>query len=284
MKKINHYEGDCFEFHKEVLKRKESDDLKRDISSMADQIKKQYDNYDRSFVDDSLSALDALILDKAMKDKLKSLYSYDAYMFRKLRRILTVDINSRPNVLCPNCTINTINSFDHYLPQSEFAEYVDNPKNLIPSCTECNGHKSSAWRKDGKRLFLNLYIDDLPQEQYLFATLTIADDEKSVDVKFEVKNQEGKLDVDLYAKIFYHYDKLELCKRFSDHREKVLSSLANEIYTLKDSLSDELIKSVIRSSVVNDRERYGYNYWVAVMKEAVCDNQTVFDFFKKKPY
>jgi hypothetical protein len=50
-------------------------------------------------------------------------------MFRKLRKGLTTDENNRQCVVCPNCTINTINSFDHYLPQSEFAEYADNDSN-----------------------------------------------------------------------------------------------------------------------------------------------------------
>lgn len=64
----------------------------------------------------------------------------------------------------------------------------------------------------------------------------------------------------------------------------MFSGLANEIYTLKDVLSDDAIKDVIKKSVENDRKRYGYNYWVAILKEAVCDTQEIFDFFKKKPY
>ena len=284
MKKVRHYGKDCFKFHEAVLERKESDSLKRDINSISGDLKGQYEIYEELFCKDDLAAMTALDLDKTTKEKLKSLYSYDAYMFRKLRKELTVDENNRPNVLCPNCTINTINSFDHFLPQSDFAEFVDNPLNLIPSCTECNGHKSSVWRKDGVRLFLNLYIDDLPNVQYLFVTLSIAEDGRSVDAKFEVKNPEDRIDADLYEKIDYHYDKLHLCERFRDSREQVLSGLANEIYSLKNVLSDELLKDVIRKSMENDRKRYGYNYWVAVLKEAVCDNQEIFDFFKKKPY
>lgn len=284
MKKIRHYEDDCFEFHKSVVERKESDELKRHIRAIDDDIKEQYEEYDDAFSADILPTLEALDLDKTTKDELKSLYSYDAYMFRKLKRILTVDSNNRQDVLCPNCTINNINSFDHYLPQTEFAEFVDNPINLIPSCTECNGHKSKVWRKNGERLFLNLYIDELPQEKYLFVTLSVADDGKSVDAKFEVKKPEGKIDGSLFKKIDYHYEKLELCRRFGENRERVFSGLANEIYTLKDVLSDDAIKDVIKKSVENDRKRYGYNYWVAILKEAVCDTQEIFDFFKKKPY
>ena len=284
MKKIKHYEGDCIKFHEDVLERKESDSLKKDIKAVEDKLKGQFKNYDEKFAADKLEDLMALDIDGATKEKLKSLYDYDAYMFRQLMKELTVDCNNRPNILCPNCTINTINSFDHYLPQSEFAEYADDPINLIPSCTECNGHKSSVWRKDGKRMFLNLYIDDIPDVQYLFVTLKIAEDERSVDAIFEVKKTEDKIDAALYDKIDYHYNKLKLCGRFRKHREDVLSGLANEIYTMKDVLSDDVIKSVILSDVGNDRKRLGYNYWKAILKESVCNNQEVFDFFKKKPY
>lgn len=284
MRKIKHYEGDCFKFHEAVLERKESDSLKKEIKAIAADIKGQFDDYDKKFAKDDLPALSALSISQATKDKLKGLYDYHALMFRKLRKGLTTDENNRQCVVCPNCTINTINSFDHYLPQSEFAEYADNPINLIPSCTECNGHKSSVWRKGGERLFLNLYIDDLPNVQYLFVTLTIADDKRSVDAKFEVKNPNGVIDADLYKKIDYHYDKLELCERFRAHREEVLSGLANEIFKLKDVLADDVIKSVVMSDVANDRKRFGYNYWKAILKEAVCNNQDVFDFFKNKPY
>ena len=255
MKKIKHYEGDCFEFHEGVLERKESDNLKKEIKAIEDILKNQFKRYNEKFAEDKLEDLMALDLDGATKEKLKSLYDYDAYMFRRLMEELTVDSNNRPNILCPNCTVNTINSFDHYLPQSEFAEYADDPINLIPSCTECNGHKSSVWRKDGKRLFLNLYIDDIPDIQYLFVTLTIAEDERSVDAKFEVRNSENKIAAAIYDKIDYHYNKLELCKRFRKHREDVLSGLANEIYTMKESLADDVIKSVILSDVANDRKR-----------------------------
>lgn len=155
---------------------------------------------------------------------------------------------------------------------------------MIPSCTECYGHKSSVWREDGKRLFLNLYLDELPDEQYLYVTLKIAEDERSVDAIFEVKNPEGKINAALYDKIDYHYNKLKLCERFRKHREEVVSGLANEIYTMKDNLADDVIKSVILSNVANDRIRLGYNYWKAILKEEVCKNQEVFDFFKKKPY
>ena len=284
MKKIKHYNCDCFKFHKDVLERKESDSLKKDIKAIEDKLKEQFKRYDEKFAVDKLEDLMALDLDGATKEKLKILYDYDAYKFRRLMEELTVDGNNRPNTLCPICTINTINSFDHYLPQSEFAEYADDPINLIPCCTECNGHKSSVWRNDGKRLFLNLYLDDIPDVQYLFVKLTIAEDERSVDTIFEVRNPENIIAAALYDKIDYHYNKLKLCGRFRKHREDVLSGLANEIYTMKDVLSDDVIKSVILSDVGNDRKRLGYNYWKAILKESVCNNQEVFDFFKKKPY
>ncbi len=284
MRKIRHYEGDCFEFHKKVVERKESDVLKKHITTINDDIKVQYNNYDTAFGKDTLRSLVPLNLTKETKDELKSLYSYDAYIFRKLKRILTVDKNNRLDNLCPNCTINTINSFDHYLPQSEFAEYVDNPINLIPSCTECNGHKSSVWKKDGKRLFLNLYLDDLPSVQYLFIELSIADDGKSINTVFNVENREGKIDANLFEKISYHYEKLDLCNRFCGNSEKVLSSLANYIYQLKDLLTDDAIKAVIMSNVHNERLKYGFNFWEAILKESVCNNTAIFDFFKNKPY
>lgn len=282
MKKISHYTGDCFTFHQEVVRNKKSETLRAHIDAINDDVQLQFKAYDVGFDHCHLAGLQPLQLNDTQKKELQSLYSYKAKKFKELRRALTVDEHNRPHETCPYCTISPINSFDHFVPQSEFAELSDNPKNLIPACMDCNGHKSIVWREGGRSLFLNLYLDDIPEQQYLFAELNI--DGQSVDAKFEVKKPNDIIDKTLFAKIAYHYDKLELCQRFRLHREDVLSLLANEIYSLQNILNDIQIIQVIRSHIENERRNFGFNYWKAILMEAVCNNNAIFDFFKKRPY
>lgn len=282
MKKIRHYTGDCFTFHQEVVRSKRSETLRTHMDAIINDVRGQFDAYRTGFEGNNLARLEPLELSDSQKEELCSLYSYKAKKFRELRRTLTVDEQNRPHETCPYCTIGPINSFDHFLPQSEFAELSDNPLNLIPACTECNGHKNNVWRKNGGSLFLNLYTDDIPEQQYLFVALNI--DGQSVDAQFEVQNPNAIIEDTLFDKIAYHYEKLELCHRFRMQREEVLSPLANEIHSLHSILDDSQIIQVVYLHIENERRRYGFNYWKAILMEEVCRNKVIFDFFKKQPY
>ena len=125
---------------------------------------------------------------------------------------------------CQSCTINDGSTFDHIVPQGEFAEFIVHPKNLINQCGDCNPRKNASWRISGKRTTLNLYLDQLPDVQYLFVTADVGN--LAIETNFYLENQHG-IDPDLFELISKPYQRLDLFRRFSDAADSVISSLNN---------------------------------------------------------
>lgn len=273
MKNLKPHSGDYFSFHENVInsknKTKADPEFKTRVALLNPIIKPKIEEYSEKFNSNSLQEITAVGFSGSDKSDLLNLYNYKNKKIQKLKVELTTDENNRVNNLCQNCTISEVNSFDHYLPQTEFAEFVVNPLNLIPSCTNCNGHKSSIWRANGKRKFLNLYLDKLPEVQYLFARIAVIGDEIDIDYYLDSKN--GIAD-DLFELLEYHYDKLKLFERFKGFNNNVISELDTEILKYSKRLSLDDIKETIIEECQDNFRLLGRNYWKLVLKEALIND------------
>lgn len=158
MKKINYYRKDAFEFHKKVLNSKRKTSVKDIVSGMEEMIKQQFRNYEICFNSDSLHKLQPISISDTQKDALQDMYCFKMKVFQELLAYLTTDNRKRVSKLCPNCTINDVNSLDHYIPKSEFPEFSDNPLNLIQCCPECNNKKiNNLERRFYPKIFKFIY-------------------------------------------------------------------------------------------------------------------------------
>jgi hypothetical protein len=283
MKKLIHYAGDTFEFHKEILKNKNTtkDDptYKSRIENLKIPIKSQFGVYDENFDQNTLEYIENYEHTEDEKDDLLKLYSYKSSVIQKLKVHVTTTATNRIINTCPNCTISEINSFDHYLPKETFPEFVVNPKNLFPSCTKCNSYKNNVWLKDGKRLFLNLYLDPLPDEQYLFVNLTISGD--IVTTRFFLQN-DGAIDPDVFEIIKTHYNRLHLLERFNANINEAITSLENTITSFIGKLPIEDIKNSIIEKSHRDRIAFGYNYWKSILEIELMNSAEYMNRFIQK--
>jgi len=273
MKNLKSYIGDSFSFHRDVIKsknkRKNDAEYKIRVESLNNEIEQQFDFYKEKFDTNTLESLTAIGYNGSNKSDLQELYDYDSKLLQKLQIELTTDENNRVNNTCQNCSIGEVNSFDHYLPQSEFSEYVVNPLNLIPSCTKCNGHKSSIWRQTGKRKFLNLYIDKLPEEQYLFVDIKI--DGNIIELKYFLDSKNG-INNEIFELLDYHYNNLKLFERFKKNSDIIISELDLEIAKYSKKLPlEEIVETIIEEC--NDNYKIlGRNNWKLVLKIALVNN------------
>lgn len=279
MKKINHYTGKAIDFYSAVLASKRDENLVNSLNKIKGRMSELYDTYDDSFKGKQLHYLSPdANLTASQRRHLASLYSFDATPFRNLMNQLTTNEYGQVDKACPFCTINSSNTFDHILPQSVFHEYAVHPLNLIPCCSECNGHKGTEWTTGNALKFLNLYQDDLPDVQYLFVTLTVV--VGVLKAEFNVQNT-GNIDPALFERIKTTYTRMYLCTRFRERCNEELCELALTIQKyLSFGLTDAKIISVIRSDVEGLRNRKGYNYWKAILKEACCNEPTAFECLK----
>ena len=177
------------------------------------------------------------------------------------------------NDKCPVCEAIPANTFDHYLPQSAYQLFAVHPLNLIPCCTECNGHKlKNLFDKNGKRKFWNAYLDKEAKVQYLFCDISEengmpkatfrVEKGKLSDRYFEIiKNSfEGQKINETYAKASNGALirlKDSCCKFFSKNQNK---GLDYSLQIVEDTIPDTNI-----------------NYWENVLYKALIDT----DVFKR---
>lgn len=98
------------------------------VSDIEETIKTQFECYDTCFKEDTLQNLKAAPVTDEQKEALLNMYSFQMKPFQELLAELTTDEHNRVSKLCPNCTINNVQSLDHCIPKTEFPEFSDNPK------------------------------------------------------------------------------------------------------------------------------------------------------------
>lgn len=279
MRNLNPYDDDTTTFFDNVVAARRPSDKDPDfvtrVVSYRPGIIIAYTAYDGHIATQSLMTAVAVGHVNPTKADLIELYKYKAKIFQNLKVKLTTDENNRLINTCQNCTINAVNSFDHVLPKDEFPEFAVNPKNLFPSCTECNGYKSTIWRNGTNALFLNLFLDILPPEQYLFAEVTVNGND--IDVKYTIENRNGT-DAILFNIIQSHYNRLHLPKRFSENYEDVITELINSILSVKGKLSKAEIKETSIEKAERDLNKFGYNYWKAITTIALLNSDDFFEY------
>lgn len=256
------YQGNAFEFYKKVKSKKHDKDLKGRLGLIEDTIKQLFDNYDNHFENNNLQLLEPHVFTPRAKEDLEALYSYSSKTLTDLRIALTTTPSGR-NVKCQYCTISAINTFDHLVPQGAYAEFNVHPKNLFCSCGDCNPRKGAIWRKDGQRTTLNLYLDQLPQDQYLFVKLDVQDN--SIGTQFYLYNA-GNIDDSLFKLLEEHYKRLDLFRRFSESADTVITSFIHSSKPTFEIGTPDNAKTFILKHLQNEKKAFGHNYWETILK------------------
>lgn len=167
----------------------------------------------------NLSQVVPLVLPEGEKELLRGLYSRN--LLRGSERWVYDKIwNSAKR--CPYCLFGEKYELDHFLPKSDFAEFAVLPQNLVPICHPCNHKKREKKPIDESSYFIHPYFDKLPDIRWLFSDIYLADNGPMA--RFWVN-----LDIDIYGnlarRLRYHFDELELSRRFSDHAATILKEM-----------------------------------------------------------
>ncbi|MCX2584276.1 hypothetical protein [Pedobacter sp. MR22-3] len=272
MKNLNPYQLNSFDYFQLVCSRKQNTvgnpNYLANLLSLEPNISILYDRYDQSFQNNDLAALAVHGFVGTDDSDLRALYQYKSKSLQELRTILTTTDHGRV-VKCQHCTINGANSFDHFLPQSEFVEFMVHPLNLIPCCTECNGHKSNNWRNGQLRTALNLYLDQLPALQYLFVEFEIGN--HTINTQFYLNNV-NSINGNLFSMLEDHYDNLELYRRFAEEADGVVSSFKDTIEVHRGNNSLIETRQFIKQILQKEQAAFGFNYWQSIIKLELIDN------------
>ncbi len=177
---------------------------------------------------------------------------------------------------CPYCMISEPNTFDHYLDKSEFPEFSIYTDNLIPCCGICNDLKHNKWRKNGRRLFVNVYFDSLIIDDYLFIDVDCVDSVPTiVCVRLDFSNvNASEYDISLVKN---HYDKLHLINRYKEQAVTALQNTIQEYTCFEKESSDEIRKQLCRKIVSLERS-YGHNYWESAMYKGMLASDRTLEY------
>ena len=272
MRKIQHYLNDAFEFHKKAVSRKRTSQEKTILQSAEEDIKACYVAYNNQFRTNSLFSLQPFDTNQQTKEALRGLYQFKRKDFSELFVFLTTTESNIRDMLCPNCTLTDCSQLDHYMPKSLFPEFSANPLNLMQCCSICNQKKLNRWLNGGLPIFLNLYIDDIPQVQYLFVDITM--DNGIPRFRFYLQNS-GNIDPILFSRIESHYQGLDLCERFAEKADSVISNLALDYNSTRAQCSSANFWNWKRQYAELARADKGYNYWESILIIECCDNQDI---------
>lgn len=276
------YKDDCFEVHKKAVNKKHQGELKERLLRLNSIVEAEFKIFLDKFKDNKLiSLVPNAVLSLSRKDLL-SLYDYQSSVIISVREsIRKLQIRTIIST-CQNCTIDSANTLDHILPQSNFPEFVVNPKNLFPCCSTCNSYKLDATKSARGQIFLNLYLDDLPKQQYLFVDVSL-DENEELDFRFYLQNIDNKIDANLFSIIESHFAKLHLFERMKLKSIECISELETRIRTFLHHLKlEEIIDNLIKAAN-DDKVAYGDNHWKCTLELALLKNPIFIDKFKWQP-
>lgn len=285
MKKVKYYADNALDFHRSVLKAKKNSPEDRDYKERMEKregiSREQFEDYDVRFKDDTLEGMPKKVLTSGEKDDFLRLYRYSDVSYQNLVEELSKDENGHIYPYCPLCDIGEYHSLDHILPKGEFPVLCDHPRNLIRCCTTCNGYKSEIWLEEGKRKYLDLYIDEVPNVQMLFVTLGL--DEDVATYKYFVSDVNNP-NADLYRMYKNTFEKLHLEERYLIQSDEEISNIIDDLKPIIEEFAptDEQLIKQIRSSAVSQQKRHGVNYWRSILKLAICNDANMFGWLKKK--
>ena len=261
MKNLKSYSEDCFKVYKEAV---ENENKNKDILlNIQDDIESQFDIYSGKFRDKKLYEITSLAFSEEEKESLINLYQYRSAIIQKIKGAILDSQEITINNTCQYCTLSEVSTLDHIIPKKSFPEFSVNPLNLFPCCAKCNSKKSNLWIKNDKHLFLNLYLDELPNKKYLIADFDFKDNIPMVT--FSLGNPEN-IDNRTYEIIESHFSRLDLLRRMRERSNEKITDIINAIkgnYKLNSDIDS--VKSAIRETEENNKKVYGYNHWKSVL-------------------
>lgn len=277
MKNLVKYPKKTIEFFTNALAAKHDEDLKNRLTEVSTIIEECFEKYNSNFDANSLESLVHESRLTHLAQDLLSLYGYDTKAVRNFRLELGALQQRSVRYTCQNCGFETVESMDHVVPKEEFPEFSINPLNLLPSCSKCNAHKSSVWRRNGSRLFLNLYSDPLPAEQYLF--VNIIADNGEIDFEFYLDNGANKINTEIYVLIQSHFERLHLCERLRMKSISHLTELENSINERLGNLDLKTILLEVTQTAERNKASYGHNYYKSIMEIALANSKIFHNLF-----
>lgn len=187
-------------------------------------------------------------------------------------------------IKCPYCLSTICSHVDHFLPESVYSGLAINPKNLIPSCHNCNTKKKAKIFKiigQHQVSFFHPYYDDLGDILWLKAILTIQ--QNFLSVSFFVDSFLLDVAEDIIYKINYTFDELGMASYLSNKAAETELTTIMAKFRSKDfwlELSNEEITTILDSDMKLFILTHGKNHWLTALYAELSKRSDLYDVLK----
>ena len=193
---------------------------------------------------------DPVVINTLKKSELVKIY--DQYFVPEntpARKIYNALLNSAKEK-CPFCGgIGTPRNLDHFLPKAHFPQFSVLPRNLVPSCRDCNmDGKGQAFATNAEDQIIQPYADKdrFFIEQWIFATYHEGNNnEEPGEFEYYTSPPEGWPEVDK-LRVRKHFKDFDLAKRYATKAAELLGTVLCQIKTMEQAgLKNEVIQSAL---------------------------------------
>ncbi|MGG7035707.1 MAG: HNH endonuclease [Flavobacterium sp.] len=274
MRNLNHLNTDPIDEF-DLIHNSKRDPAYTVLMELRPTILNRYNDYEIEFNNNTLQNLVRQVYAPQTIEYLQKCYSDPTLALDDLIARIKENQPNHLRSICQYCGIDTDNTTDHYLPQSDFPEYSVNHLNLFPCCAVCNPIKNNYWidRFNNYRGIINLYTDKWPIQQFLFADVNYIGID--VTIKFRITNSNG-IHPDLYQVIENHFNRIKLLEKYNDKAGNIYQRVFNS-YKGKRIFAGkpDLIQEDLSQEVQNHFVSFGRNHYEGILMEALANN---FDF------
>jgi hypothetical protein len=169
---------------------------------------------------------------------------------------------------CQYCNIGEPNTFDHYLPQTDFPEFSALSINLIPCCSKCNTAKGEGWLWFGNRKVINYYYDILPNLDYLNCSIIY----KGTIPQARFTLNHAIIPANIREIIVNHFALLKLSDRYKQRSNSEIIDVLNAIRPYVGQISRLQVQQNLQMEARGMKTNKGTNYWRAILKIALSNS------------
>lgn len=253
---------------------KKKEPRKTDLMSDIGVLKLRYKEYNLQFKNNSLELLKTVDYTKNRHDNFRHCYDVETAALG----LLIKRIYSKQSVvirrLCPYCALAPTQEIDHYLPAELFPDFSVLAINLIPCCGTCNKKKGKRWLVAGKRIFLNFYLDVIPDIELLDVSITWKKSNNEIFpiAEFSLKPRPLSVSVELYRILKSHFEKLDLLAKYADESPAVFFSLYN-ISKSMQPIDDADLFGRLMSFIDFEETKFGVAHWKIALQRKLAKNR-----------
>jgi hypothetical protein len=238
------------------------------LKNISHHIKSRYSEYSTHKA--NLADISASALDADNRNALLHCYLVETQELRRMKSEIKASHISSVGMKCQFCGIETISTYDHYLPKEKFPEFSVHAPNLIPCCSTCNNKKRMIFLTElGERAIINIYYELIPDDQYLFSKIEFRN---GIPVANFYLQKPSNYSEYLFRLISEHYSRLDLLERYRENAPEILSETRVSIISHAKPNSDAVVRIWLRTEAENISIQYSVNSWKVPLFYAMANS------------